>query len=109
MHLTDADLQQLNAERVSKLTPIQTDDLLLRMPEDLKEARERLNAHSGNSWRPPGSDPPRGPVGDRCCPGEPADKQTLPEARGPDRESEQAVTVFEQEVPGWLMSDGHAV
>ena len=66
MHLTDADLEQLNAERVSKLTPAEKECLLLRTLEDLKEARERLNAHSGNSSRPPSSDPPWGPGVDRC-------------------------------------------
>ncbi|MGH8558494.1 MAG: hypothetical protein ACRESZ_13740 [Methylococcales bacterium] len=100
LHLTDADLQPLNAERVSKPTSAEKEDWSLRRLEDRKEARERLNAHSGNSSRPPSGDPPRDSGGDRCSPGEPADHRTLPAVRGADREPDQTWTVADRAAAG---------
>ncbi|MGH8552192.1 MAG: hypothetical protein ACRERS_02765 [Methylococcales bacterium] len=73
---------------------------MLGILEDLKVARERLNAHSGNSSRPSSSDPPWDSGGDRCSPGEPADHQTLPEVRGADREPDQTWTVADRAAAG---------
>ena len=58
MHLSDFDLQQLEPATVSRLTPSQQEGLLWKVIADLKEARERLGAHSQNSSRPPSSDLP---------------------------------------------------
>ncbi len=66
MYLSDSDLKQLNADRLARLTAPQKEALLIRLLEDLKEARERLRTNSQNSSKPPSSDPPRkGVEGDR--------------------------------------------
>jgi len=56
MHLSDFDLQQLDKARLSELTDSQKEALLEKALADLKEARERLNANSRTSSRPPSSD-----------------------------------------------------
>lgn len=58
MHLSDFDLQQLDKARLSELTVSQKEALLEKALEDLKEARERLQADSRTSSRPPSSDAP---------------------------------------------------
>lgn len=58
MHLSDFDLQQLDKARLSALTVSQKETLLEKALEDLKEARERLQADSRTSSRPPSSDAP---------------------------------------------------
>ena len=58
MHLSDFDLQQLDKARLSALTVSQKEALLEKALEDLKEARERLQADSRTSSRPPSSDAP---------------------------------------------------
>jgi transposase len=65
MHLSDFDLQQLDEAKLSALTAAQKDALLVKLWQDLKEARERLRQDSQTSSRPPSSDPPwssAGPV-----------------------------------------------
>jgi transposase len=58
MKLSDFDLQQLNETRLLNLPAQQKDALLVKLLEDLKEARDRLKANSKTSSRPPSSDPP---------------------------------------------------
>ena len=56
MKLSNSDLQQLDEARVLRMQ--HKDKLLVTLISDLKEARERLNADSQNSSRPPRTDPP---------------------------------------------------
>jgi hypothetical protein len=58
MKLSDFDLQQLDEARLQSLSEKQKDALLVKLLEDLKEARERLKATSKTSSRPPSSDSP---------------------------------------------------
>lgn len=58
MHLSDFALQQLDKAKLSELTDSQKEPLLEKALADLKEARERLNANSHTSSRPPSSDAP---------------------------------------------------
>lgn len=58
MKLSDFDLRQLDEARMLRLQPEQKDRLLITLVSDLKEARERLNANSHTSSRPPSSDAP---------------------------------------------------
>ena len=61
MHLKDHDLRQLDAERLHRLrleNPEALEDLSVRLVEDLKTARERLNQNPDNSSRPPSSRAP---------------------------------------------------
>jgi hypothetical protein len=58
MKLSDFDLQQLDEARLQSLPEKQKDALLVKLLEDLKEARERLKATSKTSSRPPSSDSP---------------------------------------------------
>ncbi|MGH8477290.1 MAG: hypothetical protein ACRER2_16260 [Methylococcales bacterium] len=46
-------MKQLNAERLAGLTVAQKEALLIRLLEDLKEARERLRTNSQNSSKQP--------------------------------------------------------
>ena len=63
MHLSDFDLQQFDEAKLSALTVAQKDALLVKLWQDLKEARERLRQDSQTSSRPPSSDPPWASVG----------------------------------------------
>jgi transposase len=61
LQLKDHDLRQLNADRLRQLGQRQPGalvDLSVRLLEDLKEARERLNQNPDNSSRPPSSRAP---------------------------------------------------
>ena len=58
MYLSDFDLQQLDEQKLIALPAEQKDALLVKLLRDLKEARERLQANSQTSSRPPSSDPP---------------------------------------------------
>ncbi|MGH8558001.1 MAG: DUF6444 domain-containing protein [Methylococcales bacterium] len=58
MHRSDSDLKQLDSDRLARLTAPQKEALLVRLLEDLKEARERLRTNSRNSSKPPSSDGP---------------------------------------------------
>ena len=58
MIFNDHDLQQIDAGFVKSLDPSDMQELILRLLEDLKEARERLNQNPSNSSRPPGSQEP---------------------------------------------------
>lgn len=61
MQLKDHDLRQLDADRLRQLgqrQPAALVDLSVRLLEDLKEARERLNQNPDNSSRPPSSRAP---------------------------------------------------
>ena len=58
MYLNDFDLRQLAARSLEALSVAEKDQLLGKLLSDLIEARERLQAHSKNSSRPPSSDPP---------------------------------------------------
>lgn len=61
MVLKDHDLRQLDEERIRNLKekdPEALVNLSIRLLEDLKEARERLNQNPTNSSRPPSSQPP---------------------------------------------------
>ena len=58
MHLSDFDLKQLNERQFKRLSTTQKDALMMKLLSDLQEARERLNANSRNSSRPPSSDAP---------------------------------------------------
>ena len=61
MVLKDHDLRQLNEARILELKekdPEALATLSVRLLEDLKEARERLNQNPSNSSRPPSSQAP---------------------------------------------------
>ena len=58
MKLSETDLRQLNTDCVLGLQPAHKDRLLLMLIDDLRQARERLEANSNNSSRPPRSDVP---------------------------------------------------
>ena len=58
MYLSDFDLQQLDEQKLIALPVEQKDALLVKLLRDLKDARERLQANSQTSSRPPSSDPP---------------------------------------------------
>lgn len=67
MQITDHDLRQLDAESVHRLVverPEAVEPLMLRLVDDLKEARERLNQNPDNSSRPPSSRDPWPAKGD---------------------------------------------
>jgi len=56
--LTDDDLRQIDRDYVESLDVESKDKLILKLLEDLKEARERLNQNPHNSSRPPSSTEP---------------------------------------------------
>jgi transposase len=61
MVLKDHDLRQLSEERIRELREQDPDALAglsIRLLQDLKEARERLNRNASNSSRPPSSQAP---------------------------------------------------
>jgi len=58
VHLSRADLKQLNEDKVLSLSAPQKDVLLCRLLSDLKEVHDRLNTNAQNSSRPPSSDQP---------------------------------------------------
>jgi hypothetical protein len=58
VYLSDFDLQQLDEQKLTALPAEQKDVLLVKLLRDLKDARERLQANSQTSSRPPSSDPP---------------------------------------------------
>ncbi|MGH8556470.1 MAG: DUF6444 domain-containing protein [Methylococcales bacterium] len=58
MHLSNHDLSQLDEEELLKLPEEALRRLSIRLLNDLKEARERLNRNSHNSSRPPSSEAP---------------------------------------------------
>ena len=58
MYLSDFDLQQLDEQQLTALPAEQKEALLVKLLWDLKDARERLQANSHTSSRPPRSDPP---------------------------------------------------
>ncbi len=58
MYLNDFDLRQLASRNLEALSVAEKDQLLGKLVSDLIEARERLQANSQNSSRPPSSDPP---------------------------------------------------
>jgi transposase len=58
VYLSDFDLQQLDEQKLTALPAEQKDALLVKLLWDLKDARERLEANSQTSSRPPRSDPP---------------------------------------------------
>lgn len=61
MKISDHDLRQINAESLHSLRqrdPDALEDLALRLANDLKEAKERLNQTPDNSSRPPSSRDP---------------------------------------------------
>jgi transposase len=61
VRISDHDLRQLDAESVHRLVaehPHAVEPLMVRLVDDLKEARERLNQNPDNSSRPPSSRDP---------------------------------------------------
>ena len=58
MELNDYSLRQMDENDIRKLPEAALRDLAVKLLQDLKEARERLNQNSRNSSRPPGSDAP---------------------------------------------------
>ena len=86
MYLSDFDLQQLDAQKLTALPAEQKDALLAKLLWDLKDARERLKANSQTSSRPPRSDPP-------WQSHDPADKAVdAADAAGSETESEAEVS-----------------
>ncbi|WP_434735399.1 DUF6444 domain-containing protein [Candidatus Accumulibacter necessarius] len=55
IHLTDHDLRQLDRDALSRIGEEALRPLAERLVADLKDAPDRLNQHSRNSSRPPGS------------------------------------------------------
>ena len=89
MKLSDSDLQQLDEARVLRMQPEHKDKLLVTLISDLKEARERLNANSQNSSRPPCSNANDAPANNAtpAAKAPPESKGTTPkstEAAAPD-------------------------
>ena len=60
MELNDYSLRQMDENDIRKLPEAALRDLAVKLLQDLKEARERLNQNSRNSSCPPGSDAPWG-------------------------------------------------
>lgn len=58
MRLKDHDLKQINRDYLGSLEPDKLVEVSVKLLEDLKEARERLNQTSQNSSRPSGSNGP---------------------------------------------------
>ncbi len=58
MKLSDHDLKQIDRESILRLSPAQLAELTIKVVDDLKEARDRINQNSNNSSRPSGSMPP---------------------------------------------------
>jgi len=58
MKLSDYDLRQIDEERINSLSETAVKDLSVKLLNDLKEARERLNQNSKNSSIPPSSEAP---------------------------------------------------
>jgi len=58
MRLTDFDLKQMDEKYLAARTQEQLMRLSVRLLEDLKEARDRLNRTPGNSSMPPRSQAP---------------------------------------------------
>jgi transposase len=84
MHLSDFDLQQLDKARLSQLTASQKEVLLEKALEDLKEARERLQADSRTSSRPPSSDAPWSSAGGAEAPEEPPEASAAEAEESPE-------------------------
>ena len=55
--LTDFDLRQMDEDWLSLLTPVQLQAVSVRLLQELKTARDRLNQTPNNSSRPPSSRP----------------------------------------------------
>ena len=81
MHLTDHDLRQLDRDALSRIGEEALRPLAERLVADLKDARDRLNQHSRNTSRPPGSNSvyrqPRG-ASERDPPTAPVDTGLIP-------------------------------
>jgi len=58
MNLTDKDLKQLDEKYVSGLSLEQLIELNMKLVEDLRASRDRLNMSAENSSCPSGSQPP---------------------------------------------------
>ncbi len=58
MQLSDHDLSQLDEEDLLNLPEEVLRQLSIKLLNDLKEARERINQNSRNSSRPPSSEAP---------------------------------------------------
>ncbi len=89
MHLKDHDLRQLDAERLHRLRledPEALEDLSVRLLEDLKSARERLNQNPGNSSCPPSSRAPWSRTSDEeeVDSESPGEQAASPEEEAPD-------------------------
>lgn len=82
MRLTDFDLKQMDEKYLAARTQEQLMRLSVRLLEDLKEARDRLNRTPGNSSMPPSSQAPW----DR------------PGARPDEADEDEAATGVEQEL-----------
>lgn len=79
MQLSDHSLRQPDAAALERLGEDALRVLSLKLLEDLKEARERLNQIIQNSLRPPRSDPPWQKPEER-----PSKAEDEPEADGAD-------------------------
>jgi transposase len=58
MILSDHSLRQIDEESIDSLSEDAVRALAIKLLNDLKEARERLNRNSQNSSVPPGSEAP---------------------------------------------------
>lgn len=94
MHLSDHSLSQLDEAYVQSLDEGRLRGLSLRLLEDLKEARERLQQNPTNSSRPPSSRAPweRPGAGHE----EPRDDAETNPARNPDPADEASASPAEE-------------
>ncbi len=58
MKLSDYDLRQLDEKVIHSLSPDAVQNLAVKLLDDLKDSRERLNQNSQNSSKPPSSQAP---------------------------------------------------
>lgn len=104
MNLKDHDLKQIDRDYLGGLAPDKLVEVSLKLLEDLKEARDRLNQTAQNSSRPSGSYAPweGGRVSDSSAVEEVADPE--PEEEEPKRKKKQPTKAGsgerEQKKPG---------
>ncbi len=100
LQLKDHDLRQRDADRLRQLgqrQPAELVELSVRLLDDLKEARERLNQNPDNSSVPPSSrppwsrnEPPTAAAGEQEPPPEPPPAPSPEDAAAAPRQSTQA-------------------
>ena len=96
MHLSDHDLRQLDEAALANLTPEQARELLSKVLEDLKRARERLAQNPTNSSRPPST---RAPWEQAQGQGQEPEEASVASAQGAKEVKPEALSQSEQKEP----------